>query len=66
MRNNLQHVIAWSIPVQTGPPNEPTWTISVFFDQVEFGRGSAINVGAAREIAAEMTLRALWAQRGAS
>ncbi|KAI0800804.1 hypothetical protein C8Q74DRAFT_445503 [Fomes fomentarius] len=63
-RNNLQHFVAWSNPVQTGPQNAPTWTISVFFNQVEYGRGSAINVGAAREIAAEMALRALWSQRG--
>lgn len=30
---------------------------------VEYGRGSALSVGAAREIAAEQALRTLWAAR---
>ncbi|KAI0756539.1 hypothetical protein C8Q80DRAFT_1264584 [Daedaleopsis nitida] len=63
-RNNLTPYVRWGQPMQTGPQNAPTWTISVFFNQIEYGRGSAINVGAARELAAEMALRALWSQRG--
>ncbi|RPD65040.1 hypothetical protein L227DRAFT_571490 [Lentinus tigrinus ALCF2SS1-6] len=50
--------------MQSGPQNAPTWTASVYVGGVEYGRGSANNLGGAREIAAEMALRALWSQRG--
>ncbi|KAI0375472.1 hypothetical protein BV20DRAFT_1048603 [Pilatotrama ljubarskyi] len=60
--NNLGPSVQWT-QVQTGPRNAPTWTASVFLDGVEHGRGSATNLGAAREIAAEQALRALWNMR---
>ncbi|KAI0715082.1 hypothetical protein C8Q76DRAFT_729525 [Earliella scabrosa] len=63
-RNNLQAYVSWPNPMQTGPQNAPTWTASVYFNGIEYGRGSANTVGAAREIAAEMALKALWSQRG--
>ncbi|KAI0639875.1 hypothetical protein C8Q77DRAFT_1152810 [Trametes polyzona] len=47
-----------------GPGNAPTWTASVFFNGVEYGRGSATNLGAAKEIAAEQAMRTLWAAYG--
>ncbi|RPD76855.1 hypothetical protein L226DRAFT_532869 [Lentinus tigrinus ALCF2SS1-7] len=58
-KNGLISQVAWSQPLQTGPQNSPTWTASVFVNAIEYGRGSAANLGGAREIAAEMALRAL-------
>ncbi|KAI0361112.1 hypothetical protein OH77DRAFT_1516127 [Trametes cingulata] len=61
--NNLGPYVQWT-QHQTGPRNAPTWTATVIFNGVEYGRGSATNLGAAREIAAEQALRALWYHRG--
>ncbi|RDX51963.1 hypothetical protein K466DRAFT_593064 [Polyporus arcularius HHB13444] len=65
-RNGLVPYVAWPQPAQTGPQNAPTWTASVYINGVEYGRGSAISLGGAREVAAEMALRALWSTRGYS
>ncbi|KAI1794012.1 hypothetical protein LXA43DRAFT_187619 [Ganoderma leucocontextum] len=64
-RNGLQNFVYWGSPQQSGPGGAPTWTISVYFNQTEYGRGSSTRVDAAKEIAAEQALRALWGQRGA-
>ncbi|KAH9858269.1 hypothetical protein C2E23DRAFT_174419 [Lenzites betulinus] len=45
----------------TGPQNAPTWTARVFINEMECGRGSALNINGAREIAAEHAVRMLWA-----
>ncbi|KAI0354235.1 hypothetical protein OH77DRAFT_1521867 [Trametes cingulata] len=59
-KNKLSGEVRWE-QTQSGPQNAATWTASVFFRGVEYGRGSATSLGAARELAAEQALRALTA-----
>ncbi|TBU34438.1 hypothetical protein BD309DRAFT_946270 [Dichomitus squalens] len=63
-RNGLQNFVSWTQPVPSGPRNAPTWTIAVFFNGTEYGRGSSTRLDSAKEIAAELCLKALWSQRG--
>ncbi|KAI1787548.1 hypothetical protein LXA43DRAFT_705536 [Ganoderma leucocontextum] len=64
-RNGLQSNIYWGTPQQVGPRHMPTWTISVFFNHIEYGRGSATRLDIAKETAAEQALKTLWGERGA-
>ncbi|KAI0369341.1 hypothetical protein BV20DRAFT_1053378 [Pilatotrama ljubarskyi] len=57
-KNNLGAHVQWT-QTQAGPQNALSWTACVFFRGVEYGRGSATTLGAARELAAEQALRAL-------
>ncbi|KAH9896535.1 hypothetical protein C8Q73DRAFT_788884 [Cubamyces lactineus] len=52
--------------MHTGAQNVLTWTVAVSFDGIEFGRGSSRSKKHAKELAAEMALRALKAQISAA
>ncbi|KAF8841940.1 hypothetical protein BDN67DRAFT_1010203 [Paxillus ammoniavirescens] len=50
--------LSWTV-TQSGPPHDPRWQAIACFDGIEYGRGVERNKGAAMEIAAETTYRAL-------
>ncbi|OSC96479.1 hypothetical protein PYCCODRAFT_1441045 [Trametes coccinea BRFM310] len=52
--------LAWSKEErQTGPQAHPTWTIYVYINGVEYGRGSGLSKSSARQEAAQRALRVL-------
>jgi len=53
-----QSLMTWET-VQVGPRHEPIWVAIALIRDIEYGRGSANNVRAAKEEAARQALEAL-------
>ncbi|KAH9939058.1 uncharacterized protein BXZ73DRAFT_99738 [Epithele typhae] len=58
-KHRVSHLLVYRDAVQTGPPQRPTWTVSVVYNGHEYGKGSALSIGEAKELAAEQCLRRL-------
>ncbi|KAM5533759.1 hypothetical protein V8D89_012534 [Ganoderma adspersum] len=46
--SRLQSYNVWGMPPQSGPRAAPTWTVSVFYNRIEYGRGCATRGGVLR------------------
>ncbi|KZT08416.1 uncharacterized protein LAESUDRAFT_769853 [Laetiporus sulphureus 93-53] len=56
--NSIPSALTWKISSR-GPKHAPTWIAVAYIDEIEYGAGSRATKGAAMEVAAEQTLRAL-------
>lgn len=63
LRTRLLGLPLYGVSRDSPPRHAESTEFGVAVDGLEYGRGSALNVGAAREIAAEQALRTLWAAR---
>ncbi|KII94024.1 hypothetical protein PLICRDRAFT_50015 [Plicaturopsis crispa FD-325 SS-3] len=58
-RRGIQNNIAWGDPVSVGALHAPSWTITVYYKGVQYGRGTGATISQAKEIAAQQAYRSL-------